>query len=116
MSSRTETRENEIPEGEKERERERERALESGMTFGNGDQQKSNLQDHIKRYLDLVAPLRASIPRVLQRRGVYTPEEDPSMLALLARLHSLAWKKSEGGSLKILKRYLTFRIAETRWI
>lgn len=95
---------------------ERKRELESGMMFGNGDQQKSNLQGHIKRYLDLVAPLRASIPRVLLRRGVYTPEEDPSMLALLARLRSLAWKKSEGGSLKILKRYLTFRIVETRWI
>lgn len=97
-------RENEIPEEERE--------LESGMMFGNGDQQKSNLQDHIKRYLDLVAPLRASIPRVLQRRGVYTPEEDLSMLVLLARLHSLAWKKSEEGSLKILK---TFRIAETSY-
>lgn len=66
----------------------RKRELESGMMFGNGDQQKSNLQGHIKRYLDLVAPLRASIPRVLLRRGVYTPEEDPSMLALLARLRS----------------------------
>lgn len=71
---------------------ERERARESGMMFGKegGGQQKSNLQDHIKRYLNLVAPLRASIPRVLQRR-TFTPNEDlSSMFALLARLYSLA--------------------------
>lgn len=95
---------------------ERERARESGMMFGKegGGQQKSNLQDHIKRYLNLRCTVTCFDSSRFATAHIYSQRRPvvhvrASCTITLAR----TWKKSEEGSLKILNGSLTFRIAET---